>query len=176
MKLQRLIHAFVAFLGLGPLAACASDTGNDTGSNAGLLVCTTTWFGTLPGYVEPSVRVRACLNEGTCSDEHVLTPELGASREYETGLENEFFHFGAAYYPSGSGNYIGAEENNLDVVFEYSPEFATTLADDDRATLVVNADDGSTMTDSISQVPYRSSSLGCKGVYLDLDGSERLAE
>jgi hypothetical protein len=173
MKVQCRHRAVVALLTLGSLSACTSDKGNSTGSEAGAYVCGSAWWGALPGYDRPSLSIRACMNERICAGEHVLTTERGA-HEY---LENEAVYFAAAYYPSGSGNYIGDEENNLDVHFEFLPAVAATLSDSDRATLTIWADDGSMMIDSTSEGPYRSgmSSGGetCKGISLHLDGSER---
>ena len=155
------------------LTACGSDT-TPVSTETMAVECYTIWFGALPDYEGQSVTIRACLNDTTCSEEHELTATSGSSDYYDD------FYLVAHFYPSDSGNFIGDEENNVDVALWYSPKFAATLGDDDRATLVVKAEDGTTMMETVSAVPYlddlrtfRDGDVLCKSVYLRLDGSAR---
>ena len=120
------------------------------------------------------------MNDTTCSDEHELTGERGASLQY--GDWDNGFRLHAQFDPQGHplGNDAENETVNLGVDLWYSPEFAATLADDDRATLLVKSENGSTMMESVSAVPYlddvrsfRDGDVLCKSVYLKLDGTER---
>jgi hypothetical protein len=174
----RSTATWIAFLAF---SACASDRTAVTSEEGVAVECYALWLGALPDYAGQSVTIRACLNESTCSDEHVLTAERGASRDY--GSWHDGFHLVAHFYPEGDiyypeGVYVGDEEINLGVSLFYSPEFAATLSEEDRATLFVSAEDGSSMMESVSAVPYlddvrRDGEILCKSVYLGLDGTER---
>jgi len=158
------------------LSACGSDTTPVSTETDVLVQCYAIWFGALPDYEGQSVTIRACLNESTCSEEHELTATSGSHRYYDD------FYLSAAFDPEGHhhGNDPENEIINLSVSLFYMPEFAATLGDEDRATLLVKAEDGSIMMEIVSEVPYlddvrtfRDGDVLCKSVYLRPDGTAR---
>jgi hypothetical protein len=150
---------------VGALLGCSGEP--PAKDSSGLAItCITHWKGEVV-HNESQIRtVQACLKAGLCSEEVELLATDGAFVSYQ---DFDFSAWTAAPDEEMPGM--------LEVELAYPPRVAANLGEDDRPSLRVRDDQGASLLESTSQVPFDVTSAEgetCKGVLLNLDGTGRM--
>jgi hypothetical protein len=192
-RIGSLAASIAAVLGL---QGCEPERNASTTEGGSDVTCISHWSGQIQ-YDGQSLKVQACLNADNCSDEIELVLDWDAQRPQQPSscgpsgapseqycrekdpntrsVAKEYENFLFAAYVRRSSEATSASLMEFVAFHEYTPAFASTLTNADRATLTVTGDDGEVIVESVSAVPYAETPIGeletCRALRLDLDGT-----
>ncbi len=161
--------------------SCGSSAAEKAHTNP--LPCDTIWVGELPAE-SSSLTIRACLKDNVCTHDMVLPLEEDWSRpgctDNDVCEEHVADANGALHADVYAGVSMGASGPVVafKVWLTYEPELAAALGPGDRATLTIQAKDGSVLVNSVAvdgyqavAVPPEDPVATCRDAYLNLDGA-----